>query len=529
VRVMLTKCRGPKMACKSHTRHCRRETTIRTILPNSTTGEHRAARCRHLADRFRSHGTSRESYPDPHGPNGTDGARARPIVVEEHDRPLARNGWGSGWSEPPRAAYPPEQHHAAEYSQPPQTPAYARPTSREQHVPPTSQPPSSRAHNPRIYHHTPQTMSQVVNNPPSGTAEAGLHHPAPPPSMAPHTVGPPAPPPPHYAPLPPPPQSQRSEKEKMLAGDWFGVFDQGLMTERDKCKGAVYRFNSTANEHVGVSLGSRDLLFRAILSARGARHERSVCGHYGENVYVDTPFTCDYGYNLSIADNVEIGTSCRLLDSGRITIGRNTTIGANVTIDTQRTPDNPKDLKGRNRKAMAAEVHIGENVHIGANCTILAGVSIGNGAIIRPGSVVNGVSWPNHVRLSSRSNSCLRTSLRNVLPGAIPPLSTKKTAAYCCSGVYSALLSCSRYARISAVGRLSRCARTMFCFSLATLCFLAHTLTFVPVVYVRSSRKERGGNPHSCRTITFRPNPVQDLRERENTKLARHLKPPTSC
>jgi acetyltransferase-like isoleucine patch superfamily enzyme len=178
----------------------------------------------------------------------------------------------------------------------------------------------------------------------------------------------------------------------MLAGDWFGVFDQGLMNERDKCKGAVYRFNSTANEHVGVSLGSRDLLFRAILSARGARHERSVCGHYGENVYVDTPFTCDYGYNLSIADNVEIGTYCRLLDSGRITIGRNTTIGANVTIDTQRTPDNPKDLKGRNRKAMAAEVHIGENVHIGANCTILAGVSIGNGAIIRPGSVVNGVS-----------------------------------------------------------------------------------------------------------------------------------------
>jgi acetyltransferase-like isoleucine patch superfamily enzyme len=180
----------------------------------------------------------------------------------------------------------------------------------------------------------------------------------------------------------------------MLAGDWFRPFDEQLMIDREKCKGAVFRFNLTANENLHISPETRDRHFREILTARRGPtpHERSVCGHYGEKVYVDTPFMCDYGYNLSIADNVDIGTHCKLLDSGRITIGRNTTVGANVTIDTQRTPDNPKDLKGRNRTAMAAEVHIGENVHIGANCTILAGVSIGNGAIIRPGSVVNGVS-----------------------------------------------------------------------------------------------------------------------------------------
>lgn len=183
----------------------------------------------------------------------------------------------------------------------------------------------------------------------------------------------------------------------MLTGDPFQPFTPQLVEERERCKGAVYRFNNTTNAAVDISRDTRDRHFREILVARWthhsrAQHERPICGHFGSGVYVDTPFMCDYGYNLSIADNVDIGTHCKLLDSGRITIGRNTSIGANVTIDTQRTPNDPKTIKGSRRTAVAAEVHIGENVHIGSNCTILAGVSIGNGAIINPGSVVVRVS-----------------------------------------------------------------------------------------------------------------------------------------
>lgn len=337
------------------------------------------------AQLYHSHGT-RESTEQ----NNNGGARTRPIVVEEHERPAARNGWASGWSEPPRASYPPDQHPPAEYSQPPQTPTHARPPSSE-HVPPSSQPPVSRQHNPRIYHHTPQTMSQVVNNPPAATAEPALVHQSQPPHQtAPHTAGPPAPPPPHYAPPPPPPQ--RSEKEKMLTGEPFQPFAPQLVEEREKCKLAVYRFNNTTNPSVDISRETRERHFREVLLARWTHvsrgHERPICGHLGNGVFVDTPFMCDYGYNLSIADNVDIGTHCKLLDSGRISIGRNTSIGANVTIDTQRTPNDPKSIKGSRRTAVAAEVHIGENVHIGTNCTILAGVSIGSGAIIHPGSVV---------------------------------------------------------------------------------------------------------------------------------------------
>ena len=121
-------------------------------------------------------------------------------------------------------------------------------------------------------------------------------------------------------------------------------------------------------------------VFGAILTARWTRAfnnaEPVVFRHLGRNVYVDTPFMCDYGYNISIGDNVDIGTHCKLLDSGGITIRRNTSIRASVIIDTLKTLNEVKNTKGSRRVSVASKVHIGENVHIGANCTILPGISI---------------------------------------------------------------------------------------------------------------------------------------------------------
>ena len=141
-----------------------------------------------------------------------------------------------------------------------------------------------------------------------------------------------------------------------------------------------------------ITPDERMRLFRAILAPRWMHQYHGpnppMGGHLGSQVFVDTPFSCDYGYNISIGEGVTIGTQCKFLDSGRITIGRNTEIGANVTIDTRKVPKDSKSLKGSRGVAVAAEVHIGENVYIGANVTIVAGVKIGTGAIIHPGSVV---------------------------------------------------------------------------------------------------------------------------------------------
>lgn len=208
--------------------------------------------------------------------------------------------------------------------------------------------------------------------------------------------------PPSAAPSGPPPilfplqsMTQKSEKEKMLAGQPFLPFDMHLANERTQCTGAVYQFNSTANPAVSIAKDERGRFFKTIVAARWIpphTTELPVCGHLGGNVHVATPFNCDYGYNLSIGDNVVIGAHCKLSDSARICIGRNTQIGDNVTISTIKVPTDVKALKGSNGTQVAAEVHIDENVYIGDGCIIQAGVKIGRGAIVRPGSVVVRVS-----------------------------------------------------------------------------------------------------------------------------------------
>ncbi|KAI8930591.1 hypothetical protein NX059_012201 [Plenodomus lindquistii] len=131
--------------------------------------------------------------------------------------------------------------------------------------------------------------------------------------------------------------------------------------------------------------------FKTIVAARWIpphTTERPTVGHLGDNVYVAAPFYCDYGYNLSIAENVVIGANCELHDSGRIAIGMNTKIGNRVIITTLKTPTDINALKGSNGTEIAQEVFIGTNVFIGDGCIIEAGVRIGDNAIVRAGSVV---------------------------------------------------------------------------------------------------------------------------------------------
>ncbi|KAJ8105323.1 hypothetical protein OPT61_g10248 [Boeremia exigua] len=328
-----------------------------------------------------------ESFPGD-GARGrpTDGARDRPINVDETGRrpPLSSpTSWNKTWAE--------SQRYKSDRPPPP--------------------PPPSQQHNPRVYHHTPQTMSGPTSNhpaiavqpaqypqpPPAAPAQerSPVHDrhasrpPPPPPSvLAPMAAAPLAPSPPRYShpPLPP-----KSEKDKMLSGEPFLPYTEQLIDERTLCSGAVYRFNSLSNAAVQIAASERERQFEYIIAARwiySRPGERRVTGHLGSGINVAIPFHCDYGYNISIGDNVVIGPSSQLLDSGRIAIGRNTRIGARVTISSIKPPSDAKMLKGSKGTEIAREVYIGENVYIGDGCVIEAGVRIGNNAIVRAGSVV---------------------------------------------------------------------------------------------------------------------------------------------
>lgn len=92
--------------------------------------------------------------------------------------------------------------------------------------------------------------------------------------------------------------------------------------------------------------------------------------------------------NITLGDNVSIGTDCMLQAGGSISIGDNTLLGPACKIWTQThrmdDPDTPVCEQG----ADFAAVGIGEDCWIGADAFIMPGVQLPRGCVVAAGSVV---------------------------------------------------------------------------------------------------------------------------------------------
>ncbi len=191
----------------------------------------------------------------------------------------------------------------------------------------------------------------------------------------------------------------RTEKEKMLSGREYYPFDTELVLERQRCSAACWRFNNSTNPNTGVSVTERSRLFRDILNPRepinlSPQIISSVtrAGRVGQEVIVEAPFTCDYGYNITIGNNVMIGRNCTILDPADITIGDNCIIGPNVTLLGATTFTDPKKRMGSKSPQIGGYITIEEDVWIGAGAIIQHGIRIGRGASVSAGAVVVKVS-----------------------------------------------------------------------------------------------------------------------------------------
>ncbi|KAF2085895.1 trimeric LpxA-like protein, partial [Saccharata proteae CBS 121410] len=181
----------------------------------------------------------------------------------------------------------------------------------------------------------------------------------------------------------------RTEKEKMISGDHYHPFNPQLVQEREDCKIALSRFNNALT--MGVSRQERSRLFRLILEPPHLKQQLppiQPAGSLGEDVQVEAPFTCDYGYNIMIGDEVVIGANCTIIDPVRVSIGPRCVIGPNVCIYAGTVSTNPKVRKGSKGTAIGKPIHIEEDVYIGGSAIILPGVRIRKGSTIAAGSVV---------------------------------------------------------------------------------------------------------------------------------------------
>ncbi len=161
-----------------------------------------------------------------------------------------------------------------------------------------------------------------------------------------------------------------TEKEKMLAGRPYLASDETLVKERLKAKYAVYEINLQSP----LQLNNRNRLFELLF------------GRIGTNYHIETPFRCDYGYNIEIGNNFYANYNCTILDCAKVTIGDNVLFAPNVSIF---TAGHPIDAEKRNQSLeFAFPISIGNNVWIGGNVVLNPGVTIGNNVVIGSGSVV---------------------------------------------------------------------------------------------------------------------------------------------
>lgn len=116
---------------------------------------------------------------------------------------------------------------------------------------------------------------------------------------------------------------------------------------------------------------------------------REAVPNAGEGFYAQTPFHCDYGFNIYTGKNVFLNFNCVILDVGKVTIGDNVMVGPNVAIYAVSHPIHPEP-RVVGKLDYGQDITIGDNVWIGGNSVLNPGVHIGENSVIGSGSVVTG-------------------------------------------------------------------------------------------------------------------------------------------
>lgn len=156
-------------------------------------------------------------------------------------------------------------------------------------------------------------------------------------------------------------------RERMESGKLFTDFCEGLDTDRVNCKKRMIALNNTSPE-------DREKRMEAISELFGKE----------TNAWIEPPFYCCYGTNITLGDGCYLNFNCNFVDDGKITVGKRVKFGPAVTIATVGHPIKP-ELR---RFMYTDDVTIGDSCWIGANVTICPGVTIGENSVIGAGSVV---------------------------------------------------------------------------------------------------------------------------------------------
>jgi maltose O-acetyltransferase len=163
---------------------------------------------------------------------------------------------------------------------------------------------------------------------------------------------------------------EKTEKQKMLAGELYNSTDTELVAGRKLASRLLRQYNTTTEDEENRRLQILQQLF----------------GQVSNQVQIIPPFYCDYGKNIYAGSGLYMNYGCVILDCNTVRIGENVLFASYVQIYTATHPIDPTiRLTG---KELASPIEIGNNVWIGGNAIICPGVTIGDNTTIGAGSVV---------------------------------------------------------------------------------------------------------------------------------------------
>ncbi len=161
----------------------------------------------------------------------------------------------------------------------------------------------------------------------------------------------------------------KTEKEKMLAGELYDPLESELCRERDRCRDLCLLLNATRED-------------------QKQERQRLLTELFGKetDVWIQPPFFCDYGTNITLGKKVFFNFNCVVLDCAKVTIGNNVLFAPSVQIYTATHPLNAAER--RKWLESAKPITIGSDVWVGGGAIICPGVTIGDRTVIGAGSVV---------------------------------------------------------------------------------------------------------------------------------------------
>jgi maltose O-acetyltransferase len=161
-----------------------------------------------------------------------------------------------------------------------------------------------------------------------------------------------------------------TEKEKMLSGQMYDARDPQLAADRQRARDLCKSLNDSEDCQQEFRQGIIRKLF----------------GSTGNDIWIEPPFYCDYGTNITLGREVYFNFNCVILDPAPVTIGNHVLFGPGAHIYTASHPITALDR--RKGLEFARPVEIGSEVWVGGAAIICPGVRIGSRSVIGAGSVV---------------------------------------------------------------------------------------------------------------------------------------------